>query len=126
MLKKFVFITGALDVPIGLAAIAAALFEPHDAHFGALMAVGAFLLFAGAALMWSTADLKVRAPIVFWQAFVRLTAVASILYMVPAGLAESWQYAVVVFDGVIAIVYIVGMLRLTGVGFWRLMLGRSV
>lgn len=126
MLKKFVFITGALDVPIGLAAIAAALFEPHDAHFGALMAVGAFLLFAGAALMWSTADLKVRAPIVFWQAFVRLTAVASILYMVPAGLAESWQYAVVVFDGVIAIVYIVGMLRLTGAGFWRLMLGRSV
>ena len=125
MLKKFVFITGALDVPIGLAAIAAALFEPHDAHFGALMAVGAFLLFAGAALMWSTADLKVRAPIVFWQAFVRLTAVASILYMVPAGLAESWQYAVVVFDGVIAIVYIVGMLRLTGAGFWRLMLGRS-
>jgi hypothetical protein len=125
MLKKFVFITGALDVPIGLAAIAAALFEPHDAHFGALMAVGAFLLFAGAALMWSAADLVARAPIVFWQAFVRLTAVASILYMVPAGLAESWQYAVVVFDGVIAIVYIFGMLRLTGVGFWRLMLGRS-
>ena len=124
MLKKFVFITGALDIPIGLAAIAAAIFEPHDAHFGALMTVGAFLLFAGAALMWSTADLEVRAPIVFWQGFVRLTAVASILYMVPAGLAESWQYAVVVFDGVIAIVYIVGMMRLTGAGFWRLMLGR--
>ena len=126
MLKKFVFITGALDIPIGLAAIAAAIFEPHDLHFGALMSVGAFLLFAGAALMWSTVDLKVRAPIVFWQAFVRLTAVGSILYMVPAGLAESWQYAVVVFDGVIAIVYIFGMLRLTGAGFWRLMLGRPV
>lgn len=126
MLKKFVFITGALDIPIGLAAIAAAIFEPHDPHFGALTTVGAFLLFAGAALMWSTADLTVRAPIVFWQGFVRLTAVVSILYMVPAGLAESWQYAVVVFDGVIAIVYIVGMMRLTGAGFWRLMAGRPV
>jgi hypothetical protein len=38
---------------------------------------------------------------------------------------KPYDFAVVVFDGVIAIVYIFGMLRLTGVGFWRLMLGRS-
>jgi hypothetical protein len=123
--KKFVLITGALDIPIGLATIAAAVFEPHDAHFGALTTVGAFLVFAGAALMWSTGDLQVRAPIVFWQGFVRLTAVASILYMVPAGLAESWQYGVVAFDGVIAAVYIIGALQFTGAGFVPLLLGKS-
>lgn len=125
MLRKFVLITGALDIPIGLATIAAALFEARDAHFGALMTCGAFLIFAGAALVWASADLRARAPIVFWQGFVRLTAVGSILYMVPAGLAESWQYAVVAFDGVIALVYIVGTIRFTGMGFAHLMLGKS-
>ena len=88
MLRKFVLITGALDIPIGLATIAAALFQPRDEHFGALMTVGAFLMFAGAALVWAAQDMTSRAPIVFWQGFVRLTAVGSILYMVPAGLAE--------------------------------------
>lgn len=125
MLRKFVLITGALDIPIGLATIAAVLFEPRDAHFGALMTCGAFLIFAGAALVWASRDLQARAPIVFWQGFVRLTAVGSILYMVPAGLAESWQYAVVAFDGVIALVYIVGTIRFTGTGFGGLMLGKS-
>ena len=125
MFRKFVLITGALDIPIGIATMAAAIFEPHDAHFGALMTAGAFLMFAGAALIWSTGDLKVRAPIPFWQGFVRLTAVGSILYMVPAGLAEAWQYGVVVFDGAIAVVYIVGSLRYTGVGFLGLMMGKG-
>lgn len=125
VLRKFVFITGALDIPIGLATIAAALLQPRDEHFGALMTVGAFLMFAGAALVWAAQDMTARAPIVFWQGFVRLTAVGSILYMVPAGLAESWQYGVVVFDGVIALVYIFGTMQLTGAGFFGLMMGKS-
>lgn len=125
VLRKFVLITGTLDIPIGLATIAAALIEPHDVHFGALMTAGAFLMFAGAALVWSAADLKTRAPIVFWQGFVRLTAVGSILYMVPAGLAESWQYGVVAFDGVIGSVYILGTMQLPGTRFFGLMLGKG-
>ena len=69
MLRKFVLITGFLDIPIGLATWAAAILEPQDTHFGALMTTGAFLMFAGAALMWSTQDMLVRAPIIFWQGF---------------------------------------------------------
>ena len=125
MLRKFVLITGFLDIPIGLATWAAAILEPHDTHFGALMTCGAFLMFAGAALMWSAQDLNVRAPIVFWQGLVRLTAVGSILYMVPAGIAESWQYGVVAFDGIIALVYIVGTVRHTGAGLFRLLFGKT-
>lgn len=125
MFQKFVLITGALDVPIGLATIAAAVFQPHDEHFAALTTAGAFLIFAGAALVWAASDLDNRAPIVFWQGFVRLTAVASILYMVPAGLAESWQYGVVAFDGTIGLVYILGSMQSTGAGFFGLMLGKS-
>ncbi len=125
MFRKFVLITGFLDIPIGLATWAAAIVEPHDTHFGALMTVGSFLVFAGAALMWAAQDLDTRAPIVFWQGFVRLTAVASIVYMVPSGLAESWQYAIVAFDGIIALVYIVGALRHTGSSFFQLAAGRT-
>lgn len=125
MLRKFVLITGFLDIPIGLATWAAAILEPHDTHFGALMTCGAFLMFAGAALMWSAQDLNVRAPIVFWQGLVRLTAVGSILYMVPAGIAESWQYGIVAFDGIIALVYIVGTVRHAGAGFFRLLFGKT-
>jgi len=125
VLRKFVLITGFLDIPIGLATWAAAILEAQDAHFGALMTVGAFLIFAGAALVWSAQDMSVRAPIIFWQGFVRLTAVVSILYMVPKGLAESWQYGIVAFDGIIALVYIIGMLKHTGAPFSRLMLGKT-
>ncbi len=125
MLRKFVLITGFLDIPIGLATWAAAILEPQDAHFGALMTCGAFLMFAGAALMWSAQDMKVRAPIIFWQALVRVTAVAAIIYMVPKGIAESWQYGICVFDGTIALVYIIGMMKHTGASFFGLMVGKT-
>ena len=57
--------------------------------------------------------------------YSRLTAVGSILYMVPAGLAESWQYGVVAFDGIIATVYILGTMRLPGASFAGLMMGKG-
>ena len=125
MLRKFVLITGFLDIPIGFGTWAGALSESPDTHFAALMTAGSFLIFAGAALMWSAQDLDVRAPIVFWQGFVRLTAVATILWMVPQGLADSWQYGVVAFDGLIALVYIFGMMKHTGTSFFKLMIGKT-
>ena len=125
MLRKFVLITGFLDIPIGLATWAAAILEPQDTHFGALMTCGAFLIFAGAALMWSAQDMKARAPIIFWQALVRVTAVAAIIYMVPKGIADSWQYGICVFDGTIALVYIVGIMKHTGTSFFQLTLGKT-
>ena len=125
VLRKFVLITGFLDIPIGLATWAAAILEAQDAHFGALMTVGAFLIFAGAALVWSAQDMSARAPIIFWQGFVRLTAVVSILYMIPKGLAESWQYGIVAFDGIIALVYIIGIMKHTSTPFFQLILGKT-
>ena len=125
MLRKFVLITGFLDIPIGLATWAAAILEPQDTHFGALMTCGAFLMFAGAALMWASQDMKVRAPIIVWQGLVRLTAVAAIVYMVPKGIAEPWQYAICAFDGAIALVYIIGMIKHTGASFPQLLLAKT-
>jgi hypothetical protein len=55
-----------------------------------------------------------RAPVIFWQGLVRLTAVCSVLYAVPAGLSQPWEYALVVFDGAVGLTYVIGMARVTG------------
>ena len=125
MLKQFVFVTGALDILIGIAAASPALLDPQPETFIPFLALGAFLLFAGAALMWSAQDLAVRAPIVFWQGLVRLVAVVSTVYAINTGLAQVELYAVVVFDGIICAVYFVGLCRLTGASPFTLLAGRT-
>ena len=63
------------------------------------------------------------APVIFWQGLVRLTAVASVFYGVPNGLAESWGYGMATVDCAIAIalVYVIGMMRMTGGSFFELL-----
>ncbi|MEM8605951.1 MAG: hypothetical protein AAGF92_02550 [Myxococcota bacterium] len=127
MFKKFVYVTGFLDVLLGLGVWIPPLMRPEPGTFVALMTLGAFLMFAGAALMWASKDIEARAPIVFWQALVRLTAVCSVLYAVPNGLASTpWEYAVAVFDGVVSLTYIVGTMRFTGASGFTLLRGRTV
>ena len=125
MLQKFVFVTGLLDILIGLATWIAPLTDPQKGTFVAFMTLGAFLMFAGAALMWASKDLATRAPVVFWQGLVRLTAVVSILYAVPAGLSFVWEYAVAAFDGVISLVYIFGTAKHLGVSPMKLLAGQT-
>ena len=71
-------------------------------------------MMAAACLMWASQDMANRAPVIFWQGLVRLTAAFSVLYAVPAGLSQQWEYALVAFDGPIALVYVIGMMRVTG------------
>lgn len=113
MLRKFVYVTGALDYLVGAATWAGALIDPQPDQFVALMTLGTFLMMAAACLVWASKDMAARAPVIFWQGLVRLTAVAAVLYAVPAGLAEPWQYGLVAFDGVIGLVYVIGMTRVT-------------
>ena len=121
MLQKFVYITGALDFLVGAATWAGAWYQPQPGQFVALMTLGAFLMMAAALLMWASKDMPNRAPVIFWQGLVRLTAVISVLYAVPAGLSQSWEYSLVAFDGTIAVVYIIGMIRLTASSPWELL-----
>ncbi len=122
MLQKFVYWTGALDFLVGAATWAGALADPQPGQFVALMTLGMFLMMAAACLMWASQDMRNRAPVIFWQGLVRLTAVSAVLYAVPAGLSQTWEYSLVVFDGVIGLTYVLGMLRVTGVSFPRLIL----
>ena len=125
MLQKFVYWTGALDFLVGAGTWAGALANPQPGQFVALMTLGMFLMMAAACLMWASQDMRNRAPVIFWQGLVRLTAVCAVLYAVPAGLSQTWEYALVVFDGAIGLSYVIGMGRVTGLSFPRLLLCES-
>ena len=117
MLQKFVYWTGALDFVVGAAVWAGALINPQPQQFVPLMTLGTFLMMAAACLMWASVDIRGRAPVIFWQGLVRITAVCSVLYAVPHGLSETWEYSVAAFDGVIGLIYVIGAMRVSGLTF---------
>ncbi|MCP3977694.1 MAG: hypothetical protein GY944_00685 [bacterium] len=119
MLQKFVYWTGASDFLVGAGAIAGAVGvavadTPVKGQFVPLMTLGMFLMMAAACLMWASRNMVERAPIIFWQGLVRLTAVAAVIYAVPNQLAEQWEYVLILIDGPIGAIYLLGMPRVTG------------
>jgi hypothetical protein len=125
MLQKFVFWTGAFDFVVGAATWGGSLYDPQPGQFVALMTLGMFLMMAAACLMWASADMVNRYPVMFWQGLVRLTAVSAVIYAVPNGLSQSWEYALVAFDGTIGLTYILGSMRVTGQSFVSCLLCKS-
>lgn len=125
MLQKFVFWTGALDFLVGAGTWYGALSNPQPGQFVALMTLGMFLMMAAACLMWASKDIVNRYPVMFWQGLVRLTAVSAVIYAVPNGLSEQWEYALVAFDGTIGITYILGSMRVTGMNFFNCLLCKT-
>lgn len=124
MLQKFVFWTGFLDFFVGAGAWAGALANPSYGQFVPLMTLGMFLMMAAACLMWASQDMVNRYPVILWQGLVRLTAVCAVLYAVPNGLADTWEYSLVAFDGTISIVYILGSMKVTGLSFFNCLMCR--
>ena len=122
MLQKFVFWTGALDFLVGAGTWAGALSNPQPGQFVALMTLGMFLMMAAACLMWASMDLAQRYPVIFWQGLVRLTAVSAVIYAVPNGLSQQWEYALVAFDGTIGLTYVIGSMKTTRLSFLKCLL----
>ena len=85
------------------------------------MTLGTFLMMAAACLMWASQNMTERAPVIFWQGLVRLTAACAVLYAVPHGLATPYEYALVIFDGPVGLCYVLGMIRLTDRSAWQLL-----
>jgi hypothetical protein len=125
MLQKFVYWTGMLDFLVGAGTWAGALMDPQPGQFVALMTLGTFLMMAAACLMWASKDMLNRSPVIFWQGLVRLTAVSAVLYAVPNGLSQSWEYSLVAFDGVIGLTYVIGMMKVTGLSLPGLFMCRE-
>lgn len=107
------------DFLVGLAAWGGALqvasaTPPQTGSFVPLVTLGAFLMMAAALLMWASANLAERAPVVFWQGLVRLSAVIAVVYAVPAALAENAEYVLILIDLPIGLAYVIGSVRVTG------------
>ena len=113
-MQKFVYITGALDFLVGAGAWAGAFANFQAEQFASLMTLGTFLMMAAACLMWASKDMVNRSPVIFWQGLVRLTAVASTLYAPAPTMPVAAVWALVIFDGVIGLTYVIGMVRVTG------------
>lgn len=129
MLQKFVYWTGASDFLVGLAtwggAVGVALADtPVKGQFVPLITLGTFLMMAAGCLVWASHDMANRAPVMFWQGLVRLSAIAAVLYAVPHQLSETWEYALLGIDGPIGTVYVLGAMKVTGKSFFELMTGR--
>ncbi len=129
MLKKFVWWTGASDFLVGagtwVGAIGVALADvPVKGQFVPLVTLGTFLMMAAACLMWASHDIANRSPVVFWQGLVRLSAIAAVIYAVPHGLSETWEYALLAIDGPIGLTYVIGSMRATGSSFFGMVTGR--
>ena len=82
-------------------------------------------MMAAACLMWASKDIPRRYPVMFWQGLVRLTAISAVIYAVPNGLSQQWEYALVAFDGVVGLTYVVGSMRVTGQSFFDCLLCKT-
>ncbi|SOH95343.1 hypothetical protein SAMN06273572_11012 [Monaibacterium marinum] len=124
MFKKFVVATALLNFLFAPMVIAQAVQNPAPASFVFSFTIAGFFMMAASLLIWASRDLPARAPVLFWSAVSRLVAITTVTYAVPNGLADPSQYAFVVFDGVTAIIYILGALRVTGRSFLDFLLWR--
>ena len=126
MLQKFIWWTGLSDFLVGAGTWAGAIgvamaAQPVMGQFFPLITLGTFLMMAAALLMWSSHDMANRAPVIFWQGLVRLSAVSAVIYAVPHQLSEHWEYALLAIDGPIGLVYVIGAMKVTGCSFVQLL-----
>ena len=118
MLQKFVLWTGALDFVVGIATYYGAITNSPPGAFMGLMTLGSFLMMAAACLMWASKDIATRAPVIFWQGLVRITAVSAGIYAYTHGLTSAEERLfvpfVVPFDGLVGLTYVIGTVKATG------------
>lgn len=124
LFKKLVFITGAFNFPIGIGLIAESLITVNPETLIIQTVLGTFLLFAGIALIWASKDLQNRAPIIVWNALVRAVGFGSVLLTYSIGEIPTAFIPIAAMDFVLAIIYIIGSVKITGIPFSKLVMGR--
>ena len=123
--QKFVFITAIFNFPIGLGMIAQALYTPNPDTLSISVVLGAFIIFAGAALMWASTNLQSRAPLVVWNGLVRIVGFASVLFTASIGTVPLAFIAIGGMDSILALVYIIGSGKAIGIPFSKLIFGKT-
>lgn len=123
--QKFVFITAIFNFPIGIGLIAQALYAPNPDTLTISVVLGAFIIFAGAALMWAAQNLQNRAPLVVWNGLVRIVGFASVLFTASIGTVPSAFLVIGGMDLILALIYIIGSSKATGIPFSKLLFGKT-
>ncbi|SEA51826.1 hypothetical protein SAMN05443667_10585 [Flavobacterium gillisiae] len=123
--KKFVLITSILNFPIGIMMIAQAISSKTGEALITNSIAGAFIIFAGASLIWSLQDINTRASIILWNGLVRLFNVFLVSYATTVGEVPQAMLYTTGMDLVLAIVFIVGSVQVTGIPFSKLIVGKT-
>lgn len=122
--SKIVLIAGILNFPIGLGTVYQTISTKtgEDLIHGAV--VGLFILFAGAALIWSTKNLNTRAPLIVWNGLVRLINVFIVAYAALGGGVTQMTLTITGMDLMLAIIFTIGTVKVTEIPFSKLVLGK--
>ncbi|SNQ44725.1 hypothetical protein [Cellulophaga lytica] len=122
--QKFVLITGILNFPIGIGMMIQAISNKNPEILITNAVSGAFILFAGATLIWASKDLKSRIPIVVWNGLVRMAGVLLVLYASTIGNVPKEMLVISAMDFALAIIYVIGSKKITQIPFSKLILGK--
>ncbi|GEM81495.1 hypothetical protein [Vibrio superstes] len=125
MFKMFIKLTAWFNFPIALGLMLPELVIPSSDTLVIGVVLGAFLIFSGVALLWSTADLKTRSSIVVWNGLVRCVGFLVVAYAWSLGLSPLIFVVIGAMDLVTAAIYFIGSVRVSGLSFKRLLLGGS-
>ena len=123
--KTIVLIAGILNFPIGIMMIVQAISSKTGEALITNSVAGAFIIFAGASLIWAIQEVNTRAPIILWNGFVRLFNVFLVSYATTVGDVPQEMIYTTVMDLVLAIVFIIGSVKVTGIPFSKLVIGKT-
>ena len=124
LFQKLVFFTGLLNVPIGLGLIAQGAYAQNPDTITITIVLGAFILNAGAMLMWASQNLQTRAPLVVWNGLVRSIGFIGVAYTVIIGISPMLFVIIGSMDFMLAFIYIIGSGIYTGIPISKLLLGK--
>ena len=122
--KKFVLITSILNFPIGIGMILQAIATKTGEALITNSIAGAFIIFAGASLIWAIQEVNTRASIILWNGLVRLFNVFLVTYATTVGEVPQAMIIITGMDLLLAIVFIFGSIKFTGIPFSKLVIGK--
>jgi len=125
LFKKFVLFMGIFNFPIGIWMITESLLNKTGESLITNVVSGEFIIFTGAALVWSTTKLSSRAPIIVWNGLVRFFSVLFVIYASTNGEVPEPMFYISGMDLLLAITFIFGTAKVTGVPLSKLIVGKT-
>ena len=123
--KTIVLIAGIFNFPLGLGMIVQAF--PNNSGENLVMNVmpGMFIIFMGAAIIWASRKLIERAPLLVWNAIVRLFNAVLVVYALTTGELPTTVLVITGMDFMLALIFIIGSVKITGIPFSKLVIGKT-